>query len=385
MELPALVPAFRQLVQVLEECLQTGSPLYCIAKELKETDVALGERLARFEAEATCQDLTLDEDDAVADAYETFHLLREDLTALRAAMADEDREGARAVTDRTAQHLRGLEDAFGRLVTLERQRPKLSPVPAVDGLLRVGHAVAEERLGFEALAGRLEPVLATWERTAEGLARLRSPLLGPVQAHGAALEDLRAVVETEDRDSLLVVLEAVRATAETLATAPADEEPTAALPCPLCGTALGPQDTRCGACGGLRPWEAAEAPDVPDHVQRLLDAGQRLRDGEGSWPEFSAAVAEVRRRAEAALVLLERVTPPRPSTPADELETWHAAQAAVEDGLEKFFEALGHLEGLARQPEEWVLDLGLEGVLAAVEETRRVSGVWQDFVESRNS
>ena len=123
--------------------------------------------------------------------------------------------------------------------------------------------------------------------------------------------------------------------------------------------------------------------NLPDYLQTLFNQAEMVRAGNGDWEAFQAAIAELRRRSEQSLAVLERVPAPPANVPADEMEAWSASQESVENGMEKFFEGLQRLESLTPELDEQVLDRALEDLLAAVRETRQVAVFIQRLVEGR--
>lgn len=374
---PELVPAFGRL----HAQVASGETLFSAASDLHETDVALGALLAEVESAVTFNDLTPDEEEHARVALEALEGLRGMLASLAVGLEEEDREAAHRDLEAATGQMRVLQGAVAALREAVRQRPPESPVPVVAELLRAGRAVAAGRTGFSALRERLEAIQPLWWEVAG-----RESVPEDAALHGQALEELARVAVEEDLEALEDALERVRVTGEALV---AGEEPTTPdILCPRCGETVGEWDRACPACGGRLPERLPEeapptATDLPDYLQTLFEAAEALRTGAGGWDEFLPAVAELRRRAESSLNLLERLPPAPPHAPQDEREAWHAAQEAVENGLERFFQALEYLESLSRRPDPYVLDQGLEEVLAAVEETRGVAIAWRRLVEGR--
>lgn len=390
--LPTLVPSFQQLAEVIGQCEMTRSPLDLASRELDETDLALGDMLAAFEHSIPGQVLSSEEQDRAAEALDAFYGLRGMLGSLRVSISENDREAARRDLDAATGQMKVLDGALSALRKLESERPKLSGVPVVDHLLRVGQAVREQKAGWDTLAATLENLLPTWEAVVA-----RETVAPEAVAHHHALEELFRVVTEQDAERLEAALEAVRVTGEALQVA---QIQATALPeqatilCPRCGASIGEWDRTCTACGARLPERVAEQPassvlpqtmDLPAYLQHLFQAAERLRAGEGAWEDFQSAVMDLRKRAEQSLTMLERIPPLPPGTPRDEREALHASQEALENGLEKFFEGLENLESLAANPDELALERGLEAVLVAVGETRGVATAWQRLVEGRVS
>lgn len=371
---PSLLPAFGRL----HARLASGEELFSAAPDLHEVDLELGALLAEVERDVTFTELTTEEEEHARVALEALEGLRGMLASLAVALEEEDREAAHRDLQAATGQMRVLQGAVAALRAAVRQRPPESPVPAVAELLRAGRAVAAGRTGFSALRERLEALQPLWWDVVG-----RETVPEDAALHGQALEELARVAVEEDLEALEDALERVRATGEALVPVEAP-----AVLCPRCGATVGEWDRACPACGGRLPERLPEeapptATDLPDYVQALFEAAEALRTGAGGWDEFLPAVAELRRRAESSLSLLERLPPAPPHAPQDEREAWHAAQEAVENGLERFFQALEYLESLSRRPDPNVLDQGLEEVVAAVEETRGVAIAWRRLVEGR--
>ena len=388
---PLLIPPFRALVAVLTECQQTGTPFDCASTELQETDLALGAVYEAFKAALPGQDFSEGDDEIVADALEAFAGLRGMMSSLYASVAENDPEATARDTEAIAGQIRALEESLSRLRDSQARKPVLSPVPAINSILRAGRAVAEGRKTWQLLASCLEGLQPAWEALAG-----RDDAPPEVEAHGHALEELVRVVNAEDLGALEAALEGVRTTGEALVDvktrmeAPPPE--VAEFLCPRCGGAVGEWDRACPSCHARMPERVGEAPtakplglteDLPDYLQKLFNSAEKLRAGAGDWEEFQACVAELRRRTEQSLGILDRIPKPPDAVPQDELEACQASQESVESGLEKFFEGLGHLEALAPELDEQVLDRGLEALLAAVRETRQVAVYLQRLVEGR--
>lgn len=391
---PLLVPSLRGLVEVLTQCKQTRTPFDCTQKELQEVDLALGALYEGFKNSIPGQDFSLDDEEIVADALEAFEGLRGMMASLHVSVSENDVEAVvRDVTAMVGQ-VRVLETCQARLRESESKRPVLSTVPAVNSILRAGRAVLEGRRNWHLLVACLESLQPAWNALASA-----GEVPPEVEAHGNALEELVRVVNAEELEALEAALEAVRVTGEALVDLkarldqpPGPEPPSAAFLCPRCGAQVGEWDRSCPSCSARMPERVPEAPvgmplglteNLPDYLQKLFNEAEKLRSGNGDWDAFQAAVAELRRRSEQSLEVLGRVPSPAPNTPVDELEAWHASQESVENGLEKFFEGLGHLESLTPDLDEQVLDRALEALVTAVRETRQVAVFLQRLVEGR--
>ncbi len=391
---PLLVPSLRGLVEVLTQCKQTRTPFDCTQKELQEVDLALGALYEGFKNSIPGQDFSLDDEEIVADALEAFEGLRGMMASLHVSVSENDVEAVvRDVTAMVGQ-VRVLETCQARLRESESTRPVLSTVPAVNSILRAGRAVLEGRRNWHLLVACLESLQPAWNALASA-----GEVPPEVEAHGNALEELVRVVNAEELEALEAALEAVRVTGEALVDLkarldqpPGPEPPSVAFLCPRCGAQVGEWDRSCPSCSARMPERVPEAPvgmplglteNLPDYLQKLFNEAEKLRSGNGDWDAFQATVAELRRRSEQSLEVLGRVPSPAPNTPADELEAWHASQESVENGLEKFFEGLGHLESLTPDLDEQVLDRALEALVTAVRETRQVAVFLQRLVEGR--
>ncbi len=391
---PTLITPLRPLVEVLAQCQQTSTPFECASNEIKEVDLALGGMYEGFKSALAGQDLSEEDDEVVADALEAFEGLRGMMASLYISTSENDAEATvRDVTAMVGQ-VRVLEECQARLRQSEAARPVLSAVPAINSILRAGRAIQEGRKNWNLLVACLEALQPSWNALISG------PEIPPeVEAHGHALEELVRVVNAEDLEALESVLEEVRVTGEALvglkarldAPPPAPPEPAGFL-CPRCGEAVGEWDRSCPSCNARMPERVPEAPvgkalgvteNLPDYLQALFNEAERVRAGNGDWEAFQAAITELRRRSEQSLAVLERVPSPPPNVPQDEMEAWQSSQESVENGLEKFFEGLEHLESLTPELDEPVLDRALEALLAAVRETRQVAVFIQRLVEGR--
>lgn len=391
---PILVPSLRGLVEVLTQCQQTRTPFDCSQKELQEVDLALGALYEGFKSSLPGQDFSVEDEEVVADALEAFEGLRGMMASLHISVSENDAVAvARDVTAMVGQ-VRVLDTCQARLRETEAARPVLSPVPAVNSILRAGRAVMEGRRNWNILVNCLESLQPSWNALVSA-----AEVPPEVEVHGQALENLVRVVNAEELEALEAALEAVRTTGEALVdlkarldSPPAPAPETAVFLCPRCGAEVSEWDRTCPSCSARMPERVPEAPvgmplgqteNLPDYLQRLFHEAEKLRSGNGDWDAFQAAVAELRRRSEQSLEVLERVPSPVPNTPADELEAWHASQESVENGLDKFFEGLVHLESLTPELDEQVLDRALEALVAAVRETRQVAVFLQRLVEGR--
>lgn len=376
---PTLIPALRDLVEAVARCQRTGRPLAEAAPALREADVALGGLWEIFEQALAWQELLPAEEGLVARLRGSFGTLGGSLRRLEGELAGQRPEEAGREVATLVEHVRILEGGLRALRESGASKPLLSHVPAVQLLLQAGRSV--RRGGpWALLAGCLEDLLPSWEAVAS------QPERPPeVEAHGQALEELIRAVQAEDLEALDEALEAVRRTGEALAGEPA---PVAArFLCPRCGGEVSEWDRSCPGCHARMPERVREAErpgepeDLPDYVQALFEAAEGLRAGD--WDRFQGCVEEMRRRALACLGLLERLPHPAPGVPHDEWTAWNASQECLENGLERFFQALDDLDSLARSPDPQVLDRGLESVLEAVRETRQVGVHLQRLAENR--
>jgi len=391
---PTLVLPLRPLVELLTQCQQTCTPFDCASGELKEVDLALGVLLENFKQSTAGQDFSEEDDLVVEDALEAFDGLRGMMASLYISVSENDVEATIRDVQAMVGQVRVLEECQARLLQSEAARPVLSPVPAINSILRAGKAIQEGRKNWSLLVACLEALQPAWNALISGP---EIPL--EVEAHGHALEELVRVVNGEDLEALAPALEAVRVTGEALmglkarldAPPPPPPEPASFL-CPRCGEAVGEWDRTCPSCNARMPERVPEGSvgkplgvteNLPDYLQTLFNQAEMVRAGNGDWEAFQAAIAELRRRSEQSLAVLERVPAPPANVPADEMEAWSASQESVENGMEKFFEGLQRLESLTPELDEQVLDRALEDLLAAVRETRQVAVFIQRLVEGR--
>lgn len=384
---PTLVPAFRALVEGLVRCHEAGEPFERAPKELRETDVAVRGVWELFERALPWRDLSAEDRRVVADALAAFAGLRTSLASLSAALAREEPGPVVRDVAVVAGQLRILQACLARLRETDAERPPLSPVPTVHLLLQAGRAVRQGRAPWRLLGECLDALQPSWEAVSSGVS-----LPPHVEAHGQALEHLAEIVQAEDLAGLDDALDRLRITGDSLLEPPAPE--VASFLCPRCGGSVGEWDRNCPSCNARMPERVGEGPvsraswqeeELPDYVQALFAAAEGLRSDQGDWEPYLAAVAELRRRSLLCLGILERVPGAPRGGPQDEWEAWQSSQEAIENGLERFFEALDLLESLASNPDPQVLDRGLEAVLDAVRETRQVEVFMQRLLESRRS
>lgn len=395
-DLQTCVTPFHALVRTLRECAATGTPLSWAAKELKETDRILGQMRAHFDQESFFQEPSEALEERVIAIHGCFERLGDALLEIGEALATEDGATVEQVLQQMGADLAEMEDALDWLRAEEAARPRRSPVPRVHELLRVADLVLRGDLALDALQERLDMLQEAQRELSAGLGA--SPLLSLVAEHGQALDALQEALRQEDADLIAAALEPIRETADGIFQAqqraldPASEA--TGLVCSRCIAPIAPGQRNCPACGAPAPLLACDEqgaslegnrdPELlPDFLQHLLAVVERLQAGEEAWSDYGEAVAEVRERTRRSLEILKQIPPPPAQAPSDEMEAYHEAQAAVEDALEKFFEALESLEAVVRQPEDWLLEQGLESLWAAVETMRKVPAIWARLVEER--
>ena len=357
---PPLAAPFLVLVESLAGMLARGEPSDTLPAELEAFDHDLGALQAGFRHEMAHQDLAPDEEMGAAEVLEEFQNVAEHLTPLREAAEQGDVATMSAETPPLVTHLRALSAAFERLRAADAARPLLSPIPAVNGLLRVAAAVGEERLAFDVLAARAQAVLSLLDgiglslREAGGAESALTPLL---EAHREAVEALHACATREDATTLVAAAAIVRETAQALFEAqqqlpPAHPIETRSLP------------------------EAPPVETLPAYAGELVLLADRLLEGEACLEAFQTTVQTLRQRTRQALALLEKLPVLTPDVPEEERAACEEGQVTAENGLEMMLEALEHFDNVCKTGDGWSLEPGIERLRAAITELRHVSSAF---------
>lgn len=351
---PPLAAPFLPLVASLAGTLASGEPSDGLRADLEAFDHALGALREQFRNALCFQDLTPDEEQIAAEVMEAFSEVAERLEPLQQAVEQGDVDAMSAETPPLVAHLRALSAALARLQAAETERPALSPVPAVDAILRVAKAVREERLAFDVLEGRLLAVLTFVDGVAaslQGASGEAAALQTLVAAHREALERLRQCAENELVEAIATAAEAVRETAQALYDAQ-QQQPLA-------------QSVEAMTAG-----EPASLEGLPAYAQQIVTLADRLLEGDPCLETFAAAVQDLRQRAQQALALLEKMPVLGPDVPDDERLACEEGQAVMMNGLERLFEALEHFDAVCTGGDGWSLDPGVERLRAAIAEMR---------------
>lgn len=349
---PPLAAPFLPLVESLAGMLAGAEPSDRLAADLDAFDHNLGALREQFRNELCYQDLTLDEEQIAAEVMEAFSEVAERLEPLKRAAEQGDVDAMSSETPPLVTHLRSLSAALGRLQSAEINRPVLSPIPAVDAVLRVAKAVREERLAFDVLEGRLLVVLGFVDgvtASLQGDSDEATTLRSLVEAHRAALERLRQCAENEQVEDIGAAATAVRDTAQALFDAQQERPPE--------------QATEAMSAGEPPSWEG-----LPAYAEELIALADRLLDGEPCLEAFAAAVRALRQRAQQALALLETMPVLGDDVPDDERQACEEGQAVMVNGIERLFEALEHFDAVCTGGDGWSLDPGVERLRAAIAE-----------------
>ncbi|NDD30748.1 MAG: hypothetical protein EB084_21010, partial [Proteobacteria bacterium] len=240
-------------------------------------------------------------------------------------------------------HLRTLSTLFERLREAELTRPIESPIPAVNGVLRVARAVREERLSFDVLAARLRALLPALESAAaEGSGEEASAL---ISAHHQAVEALLGCADSESLDGFDDAASRVRATAQALF-------------------------DHAQATRGSIDHAPAPPQELPDYAWSLLAIADRLMAGEQCLDELRREASALRLRAEHGLATLHQLPQAPDDAPALEREACADAARIMEHGLSLVLDAVARFEGTCQSGDADTLQDALDHLRAAIEEMR---------------
>lgn len=383
----AIAPPLASVVDRLDRALASETHDLSLADELEASQWLVGAMREQFRHELTYQHLDEEEEALAADASLAFHAAEEHIGAVRSAAAAGDIDLLLALRAPLVTCLQVLTASLERLKAADEGRPLLSPIPAVNALLRVAQAVRDDRLTFDVIEGRLsaiDPVIAQ-ARASLGRPGGDHPLLAPLlEAHAEALEALRACAVNEDTNGLDDAMAAVRDTAQALFDAQpartAEGEAVAAL-CPFCGGALENASRLCSTCGARLPERVGEASSIaeaapsealPDYAQEIVDLVERLHAGELCLELLHDALVGLRGRTEQALGRLGEVPSPTGEMPDHERVAWAGARSAMERGLEQMAAAVETLEAACGNQDAHGLDLGVARLRGAIKEMREL-------------
>lgn len=406
------LPAFNQLADEVEALLAGADPEPA-RQSWQTVDAQLGDLFARFVEEMSYREETPVVAEQGALAEESFLRLREALARLGQGLESQDATQCRTAVEECRRHLHLLFGAFARLRQEEEARPRLSPLPVVDELLRVAGAYGRGRLPRVRLQERLRLAADFHLRLRLGLEGLeplpaerrvleerRPQLQAALEEMGQGLKEAEGALEEGDEELLAEALEAVRRAAvhlaqvqEALQTA-VEVGPT--RPCLRCGAANPVAARYCAACNALLPQvelEVEEEPRLdlvdsgapgeralPENLQRLVEAVEGVRTGRTGPADFLATLDWLEALVASASRRLRGLEEPPRETPEEQMSLYRQARRTMEEGLALMDEGLRTLRSYLDTEQPQRLDRGLEQVLEGGDRVLAFQTHWQTLL-----
>lgn len=305
--------------------------------------------------------------------------------------------------------------ALGRLRDEDERRERYAESIYVDELCRVGYLYLRGRLPHDSFQRRFERFVDYHVDLVTGLEMLQpGPREQPVleammrtleaaiaeQAEG--LEMMRQFLGHGNEARLAEALQRIRHAAADLVTVQRAVQEAGeradTVPCLRCGAPNAVGSRVCSRCSAALPrlapsFETAaggldlldslndEGPQLPEHIQRLADAVERVRaSGAFDDADLRAEVDAMEARATRVMGRLGRLEAPPPQTPPDQMEMYRLARLGLEEGCQRILEGVELFRSFEASGDGGVMDHGLEAVLEGVERIQEPARVWEQLV-----
>lgn len=382
---PKLIPHLRVFVSGLEYCIANKEPLAQLRGELHQCDVVMSAFVLAFKYSVRGYDYNEEELEHIAQVYADIEGVGGVLSSLICELKNEDVDGVVRDVNALVGQLKEMEKSLAKLEELRNTKPQLSEFDSIDGVLKAGQAVVEERRDWEMLENRLDFLRPSFDKLVAC-----QYLPEHIEDYCEALDNLFRICECRSLEELPAALEAFKTTSDIMIEKYKEEKAKRealavqqSWHCPKCGSEVGQWDKRCLSCGMRLPErivgeagleDNCQLPTLPPCVQAILDSINSLREGNDSWSELASGLREygqfVANLKNRYAALPESVF----NGSEEEGESLILSREAMEEGLAKLEDAYYVCEDIqnGREVSDEALDSALENMIEGVEQTRQI-------------